>query len=50
MPSDIDRLGDRIAELSARIQAATYALLVLIRQFDERGGWQAGASTPALTG
>ena len=42
MPSDIDRLGDRIAELSARIQAATYALLVLIRQFDEQGGWQAG--------
>ena len=39
---DVDRLGDRIAELSARIQAATYALLVLIRQFDERGGWQAG--------
>ena len=33
------RLGDRIAELSARIQAATYELLVLIRQFDERGGW-----------
>ena len=42
MPSDIDRLGDRIAELSARIQAATYALLVLIRRFDEQGGWQAG--------
>ena len=39
---DVDRLGDRIAELSARIQAATYALLVLIRQFDERCGWQAG--------
>ena len=42
MLSDIDRLGDQIAELSARIQAATYALLVLIRQFDEQGGWQAG--------
>ena len=40
--SDVDRLGDRIAELSARIQAATYALLVLIRRFDEQGGWQAG--------
>ena len=40
--SDVDRLGDQIAELSARIQAATYALLVLIRQFDEQGGWQAG--------
>ena len=33
------RLGDRIAELSARIQAATYELLVLIREFDEREGW-----------
>ena len=33
------RLGDRIAELSARIQAATHELLVLIREFDERQGW-----------
>ena len=33
------RLGDRIAELSARIQAATWELLNLIRQFDESGGW-----------
>ena len=32
-------LGDRIAELSARIQAATWELLSLIRQFDERSGW-----------
>ena len=40
--ADLDRLGDRIAELSARIQAATYALLVLIRQFDEQGGWRPG--------
>ncbi len=35
-----EALGDRIAELSARIQAATCELLVLIRQFDERGGWE----------
>ena len=34
------RLGDDIAELSARIQAATYELLVLIRAFDEREGWE----------
>ena len=40
--ADLDRLGDRIAELSARIQAATCALLVLIRQFDEQGGWRPG--------
>ena len=35
-------MGDRIAELSARIQAATCALLVLIRRFDEQGGWRPG--------
>ena len=35
----IEQLGDRIAELSARIQAATYELLVLIRQFDDANGW-----------
>ena len=29
-------LGDAIAELAARIQAATYELLVMIHQFDER--------------
>ncbi len=42
-PSDrgaqLARLGDRIAALSARIQAATHELLVLIREFDEREGW-----------
>ncbi len=32
-------LGDDIAELSARIQAATYELLVMLRAFDEREGW-----------
>ena len=42
--AELERLGDRIAELSARIQAATYELLVLIRQFDERIGWGSFAS------
>ena len=42
--AELERLGDRIAELSARIQAATYELLVLIRQFDERNGWASCAS------
>ena len=37
-----DALGDAIAELAARIQAATYELLVMIRQFDGRGGWGQG--------
>ena len=36
---EVVALGDRIAELSARIQAATWELLSLIRQFDERDGW-----------
>ena len=40
--SQTGALGDAIAELSARIQAATYELLVLIREFDERGGWGPG--------
>ena len=39
---EVDRLGDAIAELSARIQAATYDLLVLIREFDDREGWNTG--------
>ena len=40
--AEVERLGDAIAELSARIQAATYALLVLIRDFDEGEGWNGG--------
>ena len=35
-------LGDAIAELAARIRAATYELLVMIHQFDKRGGWGQG--------
>jgi len=38
----LDRLGDEIAELSAHLDAATARLLVLIRQFDARGGWNSG--------
>ena len=37
--AELERLGDRIAELSSRIQAATYDLLVLIREFDAQCGW-----------
>ena len=36
---EAEGLGNDIAELSARIQAATYELLVMIRAFDEREGW-----------
>ena len=37
---DLDRLGDQIAELSARIDAATYELLCYLHQFDRRHGWE----------
>ena len=37
-------LDNRIAELAARIQAATYELLVLIREFDACGAWSGFAS------
>lgn len=46
-PDETDALGDAIAELAARIQAATYELLVMIRQFDERGGWGEGFASCA---
>ena len=39
-PPDLDLLGDRIAELSARIQAATYELLCYLREFDRHHGWE----------
>ena len=35
----IDELDRNIVNLAARINAATYELLVLVRQFDERAGW-----------
>ena len=38
-PVPIDDLDQAIVNLSARINAETYELLVLIRQFDERAGW-----------
>ncbi len=37
-----ERLGEEIATLAARIDAATYELLVLIRKFDEEEGWNNG--------
>ena len=38
----LDRLGDEIAELSAHLDAATARLLLLIREFDDQGGWNTG--------
>ena len=46
-PSDLARLGDEIAELAAHVHAATYRLLVLIREFDQREGWDASFKTCA---
>ena len=40
--TELDRLGDEIAELSAHLEAATARLLDLIRDFDVRGGWNTG--------
>ena len=37
-----ESMGEEIATLAARIDAATYELLVLIRKFDEREGWNNG--------
>ena len=42
--AELERLGDRIAERSSRIQTATYDLLVLIREFDARSGWSGWTS------
>jgi hypothetical protein len=39
---DLERLGDAIAELAARIEIATYRLLVMLREFDERNSWVHG--------
>jgi 5-methylcytosine-specific restriction endonuclease McrA len=40
--TDLDQLGDEIAELSAHLDAATARLLDLIREFDTRAGWANG--------
>ncbi len=40
--ADTDDLGETIAALAARLHAATYELLVLLREFDERKGWNNG--------
>ena len=40
---ELQRLEDEIAELSASIDAATHRLLMLIAEYDRRGGWNNGA-------
>ncbi|HEY6322569.1 MAG TPA: DUF222 domain-containing protein [Thermoanaerobaculia bacterium] len=39
---ELEELGERIAELAAQISAATYELLAMLREFDERAGWGGG--------
>ena len=41
-PTPIDALGERIAELAARIHAATYEFLTMLREYDEGKGWNNG--------
>jgi hypothetical protein len=39
---DAEALGEAIAALAARLHAATYELLLLLREFDARAGWNHG--------
>jgi len=38
----VEQLGEAIAGLAARMHAATYELLVMLREFDAQGGWNTG--------
>jgi len=38
----VERLGEAIADLAARIHAATYELLVMLHEFDAQSGWNNG--------
>ena len=46
-PCSTDALGEEIAALAARLHAATYELLVLVREFDARTGWNNGFASCA---
>jgi hypothetical protein len=39
MDSELDQLGERIAEQAAHFDAAMHRFLADLREFDERGGW-----------
>src|ERR1700759_1577886 len=41
MDTELDQLGERIAEQAAHFDAAMHRLLTDLRAFDERGGWHA---------
>ena len=40
--ASIEQLGEAIADIAAGLHAATYQLLVLLREFDARSGWNNG--------
>jgi hypothetical protein len=39
MDSELEQLGERIAEQAAHLEAAKHRLLTDLREFDQRGGW-----------
>ena len=45
MKEDLSRLGERIANIAARINMATCEMMVLIAEFDRREGWAEEGST-----
>ena len=45
--NDLVRLGERIAELAARINSAEARMMTLIAEFDRRGGWKGEYSSCA---
>jgi hypothetical protein len=40
--TDLEQLGDEIAELAAHLHAATFRLLARLHEFDRREGWGGG--------
>jgi Domain of unknown function (DUF222)/HNH endonuclease len=42
---ETDALADQLAELSAHLDAATHRFLVLLRRFDDLGGWAVQGAT-----
>lgn len=41
-PTSVEQLGEAIADIAAGLHADTYQLLVLLREFDARSGWNNG--------
>jgi hypothetical protein len=39
MAGELELLSERIAAMSAHLDAATHRLVTALREFDQRGGW-----------